>query len=238
MVIYHIKYRQEECKSFSTEVVCVWVCMTIPIPLMLRNENNNYILLKQTQSKSFSFVWLCFWKTLRNSVLAFCVLFWVTLAAFQYLLFYVCCVHKCSIVLYTDVYTTSSNTVIALWIVCFRMRRVKIRHSCNFPVVSCAINQADAWLRWEDGFCVVFICFTFLPRSSSPHLVFFLFFLYFVPQCQCKMLNAIWHLKQNEIKEWARIFFCLGNRATSFCILFQFRSAAAAANDSIKWKTR
>lgn len=57
----------------------------------------------------------------------------------------------------------------------FGVRNVKIRHSCNFPVVSCTINQADAWLRQEDGFCVVFILFCFLavPYCAihlSPHL--------------------------------------------------------------------
>lgn len=51
------------------------------------------------------------------------------------------------------------------------VRSVKIRHSCNFPVVSWAINQADAWLRQEDGFCVVFILFCLSCRSlASPHL--------------------------------------------------------------------
>lgn len=65
----------------------------------------------------------------------------------------------------------ANQTVCCMCVYVFGVRSVKIRHSCNFPVVSCTINQADAWLRQEDGFCVVYLfCFAFLPCLTAPHL--------------------------------------------------------------------
>lgn len=111
----------------------------------------------------------------------------------------------------------------------FGVRSVKIRHSCNFPVVSCTINQADAWLRQEDGFCVVYLfCFAFLPCLSAPHLsphlvssriillalwrFFFRSFSLTLSRCLRRVQDVVRNIilkrnqtKRNEIKEWERL---------------------------------
>lgn len=139
--------------------------------------------------KSFSFRVALFWKTTEENWLVSqhsgeC---WFGCVS-TYLLFYTYILYKYALVLWCVLCTNVSpyflcstdvnagNTMrgsdmrvrVSVFVY---VRSVKIRHSCNFPVVSRAINQADAWLRQEDGFCVVFILFCLSCRSlASPHL--------------------------------------------------------------------
>lgn len=134
-------------------------------------------------------MWLCFGRRPKRIGWFLSIRVSVGLAAFQYtcyfiLIYYinmlsfsgVCCAQMFHRIFLCSADVNAGNTMrgsdmrvrVSVFVY---VRSVKIRHSCNFPVVSRAINQADAWLRQEDGFCVVFILFCLSCRSlASPHL--------------------------------------------------------------------